>query len=71
MSRLFQTLRNRFGRFGERMLPWIFEPGPNVTVPYAVMKDLILAADRVLRSRLPDAVEDAGSQPADGPPGLL
>lgn len=66
MSRLFQRLRDCFGRFGERVLPWFFEAGPNVTVPYSVMKDLILATDRVLRSRCADAPEDAGSRPADG-----
>ena len=51
MDRLFAELRRCFGRPLERWIPWLFQAGPAVTVPFGLLKNVILTADRVLGGR--------------------
>ena len=44
---LFLSLRHQFGRLRDRWLPWLFLPGPAVTVPYDHLRLIISTCQRL------------------------
>ena len=48
---LFLALRRHFGRLRDRWLPGLFLPGPSVTTPYELLRQVIGTCQRLRQAR--------------------